>query len=78
MEATRWGLGVLHLRPGLSVHLIGTVKSPHTWHDGEGATMKGKNKPLPISPSGTGVPCIPLGICDVAEETPFLGGVGLR
>lgn len=33
-EAARRGLGVLRLRPGPSVHLIGTVKSPHTRRKG--------------------------------------------
>lgn len=47
--------------------------------------MNGENKPLPISPGGTGVHCVPLGSCVVAGEDPVPGrcwgevaGVGLR
>ena len=72
-EAARWGLGAPHLRPGPSVHLIGTVKSPHTRCEGGGAPTKGKNKPLPISPDGTGMPRIPLGSCNVVGGDPLPG-----
>lgn len=79
-EAAGQGLGAPRLGPGPSVHLIGTLKSPHTRHEGEGALMKGENKPLPISPSGTACP-ISLweAVMWLGETTiPLLGDVGLR
>lgn len=72
-EAARRGLGALNLHPGHSVHLIGTVKSPHTQHEGERAPLKGENKPLPISSGCTALPCIILGSCDVARGDPLPG-----
>lgn len=77
MEAVRQRLGTLHLHPSPRVHLIGTVKGPHTRCKGEGALIKGKNKPLSLlvalrCPASLWAAAVCLG------ETCFQGGVELR